>query len=59
MLDGWFLGVTIKFTGTIMDMFLPWILSYLIDVIVPKKNMAEILFYGFFNVSMFCSCLVW
>ena len=31
------LGVTIKFTGTIMDLFLPWILSYLIDVIVPKK----------------------
>lgn len=32
------LGVTIKFTGTIMDLFLPWILSYMIDVIVPKKT---------------------
>ena len=50
-------GVTIKFTGTIMDLFLPWILSYLIDVIVPKKNMAEILFYGFF--MLVCSVIAW
>ena len=28
-------GVIIKFVGTIMDLFLPWILSYLIDEIVP------------------------
>ena len=34
------LGVTIKFVGTIMDLFLPWILSYLIDVIVPRENMG-------------------
>ena len=41
------LGVTIKFVGTIMDLFLPWILSYLIDVIVPRENMGEILFMDF------------
>lgn len=51
------LGVTIKFIGTIMDLFLPWILSYLIDVIVPKKNMAEILFYGF--LMLVCSVIAW
>lgn len=50
-------GVIIKFTGTIMDLFLPWILSYLIDVIVPKKNMAEILFYGF--LMLVCSVIAW
>lgn len=51
------LGVTIKFTGTIMDLFLPWILSYLIDVIVPKENMGEILFYGF--LMLVCSVIAW
>lgn len=51
------LGVTIKFTGTIMDLFLPWILSYLIDVIVPKENMAEILLYGF--LMLVCSVVAW
>ncbi len=51
------LGVTIKFTGTIMDLFLPWILSYLIDVIVPRKNMAEILLYGF--LMLVCSVIAW
>ena len=30
-------GLLIKFTGTIMDLLLPWILSYLIDDIVPRK----------------------
>lgn len=51
------LGVTIKFIGTIMDLFLPWILSFLIDVIVPKENMAEILFYGF--LMLVCSVIAW
>ncbi len=39
-------GMTIKFTGTIMELFLPWLLSRLIDVVVPRKNLGEILFYG-------------
>ena len=26
-----FLGVTIKFIGALMDLFLPWVLSHLID----------------------------
>lgn len=51
------LGVTIKFTGTIMDLFLPWILSYMIDVIVPKKDMTEILLYGL--LMLICSVIAW
>lgn len=51
------LGVTIKFTGTIMDLFLPWILSFLIDEIVPKKNIPQILFYGF--LMLVCSVIAW
>lgn len=39
-------GLLIKFTGTIMDLLLPWILSYLIDDIVPRNNFPLILWWG-------------
>ena len=39
-------GLIIKFTGTIMDLLLPWILSYLIDEIVPLRDMRLIIFWG-------------
>ena len=40
------LGLSIKFTGTIMDLFIPWILAYMIDTIVPMKDIKRILFWG-------------
>lgn len=40
------LGVTIKFLGSVMDLLLPWILSYLIDTVVPQRNVPLILFWG-------------
>jgi ATP-binding cassette, subfamily B, multidrug efflux pump len=36
----------IKFIGTIMDLFLPWFLSYIIDDVVPTKNIQGVYFYG-------------
>ena len=51
------LGLTIKFTGTIMDLLLPWILSYLIDEIIPKKNISLVLLYGFY--MLVCSLIAW
>lgn len=39
-------GLVIKFVGTIMDLVLPWILSYMIDDIVPQKNTVLILLWG-------------
>ena len=39
-------GLTIKFIGTIMDLVLPWILSYMIDDIVPLKDTVLILLWG-------------
>lgn len=47
------LGLIIKFTGTIMDLLLPWILAYTIDDIVPQKNMRLIILWGI--VMIFCS----
>ncbi len=40
------LGFIIKFIGTIMDLLLPWILAYLIDTVVPLKNVGYIVFWG-------------
>ena len=35
-------GFAIKFTGTIMDLLLPWILAYIIDEIVPRANIGNV-----------------
>ncbi|HQD71825.1 MAG TPA: ABC transporter permease, partial [Clostridiales bacterium] len=40
------LGLTIKFIGTIMDLALPWILSYIIDDVVPRGSKTGIFLWG-------------
>lgn len=40
------LGFLIKFFGTILDLFLPWILAYIIDSVIPTGNIRLIYFYG-------------
>lgn len=40
------LGFSVKFTGTIMDLFLPWILAYIIDVVIPTENISRVLLWG-------------
>lgn len=40
------LGLFIKFIGTIMDLFLPYILAFMIDDVVPQQNVKLILFWG-------------
>ena len=47
------IGFLIKFMGTIMDLFIPWILAYLIDDIVPTQNTNLIIFWGV--MMMICS----
>lgn len=49
------LGLLIKFTGTIMDLFLPYILAHIIDEIVPLKDMALVLRWGL--IMLLCSFL--
>lgn len=46
-------GFAIKFLGTIMDLLLPWILAYMIDDIIPLKDMGKIIYWGF--VMLVCS----
>lgn len=49
------LGFVIKFTGTIMDLCLPWILAYMIDTIIPQGGIDRIYLWGL--VMLVCSVL--
>ena len=49
------LGLTIKFLGTIMDLFLPYILAHIIDEIVPLKDMTLVIRWGL--LMLLCSFL--
>jgi ATP-binding cassette subfamily B protein len=40
------LGLFVKFAGTVMDLLLPWILAYMIDHVVPQKEISLILMWG-------------
>ncbi len=40
------LGLSIKFTGAIMDLLLPWILSYLIDEVAPQRDVGLVALWG-------------
>ena len=40
------LGMFVKFIGAMMELLLPWILSYLIDDIVPLRSLNLILVWG-------------
>ena len=48
-------GFFIKFTGTIMDLLLPWILAYIIDHVIKKENLNEILRWG--GLMVVCSII--
>ncbi len=38
----------IKSIGTVMDLFLPYLLSYIIIELIPQKKLGPVLLYGFF-----------
>ncbi|MDE7030000.1 MAG: ABC transporter ATP-binding protein/permease [Lachnospiraceae bacterium] len=49
------LGFVIKFTGTIMDLCLPWILAYMIDTVIPEGRKNDIFLWGL--AMLVCSVL--
>jgi ATP-binding cassette subfamily B protein len=50
-------GFTIKFMGAIMDLLLPWMLSAVIDDVIPTGNVKRILLWG--GGMILCSGLVY
>lgn len=49
------IGFMIKFIGAIMDLFIPWILAYVIDTVIPVGSIRLIFLWG--GVMLLCSVL--
>ncbi len=49
------LGLVIKFIGTIMDLFLPYILAFIIDDLIPRGELKAVYFYGL--LMLICSAV--
>ncbi len=49
-------GFTIKFTGTIMELLIPYILSYIIDEVTPKNDIKLVVLWGLLMIV--CAALV-
>ena len=47
--------VTVKFIGSVAELFLPFLLSYMVDTVAPQKNVPKMLFFG--GVMIFCSLI--
>ena len=55
-------GFTIKFTGTIMELLIPYILSYIIDEVTPKNDISLVVKWGIVMIGcavMVFVCNVW
>ena len=48
-------GFIIKFTGSFMDLLLPWTLAHMIDEVIPAGRINHIVLWGIFMVL--CSIL--
>ena len=46
------LGFTIKFMGTLLDLMIPWMLSTIIDEVIPTREFQRVLLWG-------CMMLFW
>ena len=40
------LQVTIKFSATLLELFLPWILEHIIDIVAPQKDLGMLAMWG-------------
>lgn len=49
------IGFTVKFFGTLMDLLIPWILAYTIDVVIPKESTRQVFIMG--GAMIFCALI--
>lgn len=56
------LGLNFKFTGTIMDLLLPWVLAHMIDVVIPQQDLSLVLRWGaamlVFSIAGWCTSIL-
>lgn len=48
-------GLSVKAIGTVVELFLPWILAYIVDDILPTGNRSPIYFWG--AMMILCSLI--
>lgn len=48
-------GMSLKFIGTVMDLFLPWLLAYVLDNVVTSGDKGQIYLYG--GLMVLCAIL--
>lgn len=46
-------GFSVKFMGTIVELMIPWILSHMIDKVIPRQDAGQIYFWG--GVMLACA----
>ena len=46
-----YFGLAIKSGSTIIELFLPFLLAYVIDVVIPLKNVGLVVVYGFLMLA--------
>ncbi len=44
-------ALTIKAIGTIMDLFIPWILATMIDDVIPTEDVGAVVFFGVLMIA--------
>lgn len=50
-------GFMIKVFATLVELAIPWILSYIIDTLIPRGEMRPVVFWGV--MMILCSLLAW
>ncbi len=48
-------GTSLKFLGTVMDLFLPWLLAYVLDNVVKSGDRGQVYLYG--GLMVLCAVL--
>ena len=48
--------LTIKVIGTVMDLFIPWLLAIIIDDVIPTEDLGSVVFFGVLMIACaFCA----
>ena len=52
------IGLSLKFIGTTMDLIIPWLLSYIIDYVVPLGDFGRVFLFGCLMILCSVICIV-
>ena len=50
-------GITVKMSAALAELAIPWILSYMIDTVIPTRNVQTVVLWG--AGMIVCSLGVW